>query len=140
MPTAEPGYTVTYETRPGSAAYLDFPTEAASLGNIDYFHMYRALECIEAWFSEQKNETLAAIEMGGTPTDRGGVAVRDRAVVVDDDLLVGHGPRDGLAVVELGCLLGGEAVCLVPGAVGIAAAKGVAGFGHARQRTAPLEL
>ena len=63
MPTAEPGYTVTYETRPGSAAYLDSPTQAASLENIDYFHMYRALECIEAWFSEQANETLAAIEL-----------------------------------------------------------------------------
>jgi len=63
LPTAQPGYTMTYETRPDSAAYLDSPTEAASLGNIDYFHIYRALECIEAWFSEQKNETLAAMDL-----------------------------------------------------------------------------
>ena len=41
MPTAEVRYTLTYETRPGSAAYLDSPTEAASLENIDYFHIYR---------------------------------------------------------------------------------------------------
>ena len=63
MPTAEVRYTLTYETRPGSAAYLDSPTEAASFGNIDYFHIYGALKCIEAWFVEQKNETLAAIEL-----------------------------------------------------------------------------
>ena len=62
MPTAEPRYTLSYETRPGSAAYLDSPTEAASVENIDYFHMYQAFKCIEAWFGEQKNETLAAIE------------------------------------------------------------------------------
>ena len=30
MPTAEPRYTLSYETRQGSAAYLDSPTEAAS--------------------------------------------------------------------------------------------------------------
>lgn len=63
MPTAEVRYTLTYETRPGSAAYLDSPTEAASLGNIDYFHIYSALKSIEAWFGEQKNEPLAAIEL-----------------------------------------------------------------------------
>ena len=62
MPTAEVPYTLSYETRPGSAAYLDSPTEAASVENIDYFHMYQAFKCIEAWFGEQKNETLAAIE------------------------------------------------------------------------------
>ena len=62
MPTAEPRYALSYETRQGSAAYLDSPTEAASVENIDYFHMYQAFKCIEAWFGEQKNETLAAIE------------------------------------------------------------------------------
>ena len=62
MPTAETAYTLTYETRPGSAAYLDSPTEAASAENIDYFHIYQAFDCIETWFGEQKNETLAAIE------------------------------------------------------------------------------
>jgi hypothetical protein len=62
MPTAEPRYTLSYETRQGSAAYLDSPTEAASVENIDYFHMYQAFKCIQAWFGEQKNETLAAVE------------------------------------------------------------------------------
>jgi len=37
MPAAEVRYTLSYETRPGSAAYLDSPTEAASFENIDYF-------------------------------------------------------------------------------------------------------
>ena len=63
MPTAELRYTLTYETRPGSASYLDSPTEAASFGNIDYFHIYQALKSIETWFGEQRNETLAAIEL-----------------------------------------------------------------------------
>ena len=63
MPTAEVRYSLTYETRPDSAAYLDSPTEDASFDNIDYFHIYQALRNIESWFGEQPNETLAAIEL-----------------------------------------------------------------------------
>lgn len=63
MPTADVRYSMTYETRPGSAAFLDSPSQAASLGNIDYFHIYQALQSIEGWFAEQSNETLAAIEL-----------------------------------------------------------------------------
>lgn len=63
MPTAEVRYTLSYETRPGSEAYLDAPSEALSLENIDYFHVFAALKTIEAWFGEQQNETLAAIEL-----------------------------------------------------------------------------
>ena len=63
VPTAELRYDVEYQTRPGSADFLKCPTEAASLSNIDYFHMYQAQQCIEAWFAEQDNEPLAAIEL-----------------------------------------------------------------------------
>lgn len=63
MPTADVRYSLTYETRPGSAAYLDSPTEDASRDNIDFFHIYQALQCIESWFGGQPNETLAAIEL-----------------------------------------------------------------------------
>lgn len=63
MPTAKVRYSLSYETRPGSAEYLDAPTEAASLENIDFFHIFGALETIEAWFGERQNEPLAAIEL-----------------------------------------------------------------------------
>lgn len=63
LPQSELRYTLTYETRPGSAAYLDDPQEEASAGNIDYFHMYLAFTVVHAWFEEQENATLAAINL-----------------------------------------------------------------------------
>ena len=63
LPQSELRYTLTYETRPGSAEYLDDPQAAASLENIDYFHMHRAFTIVQAWFGEQPNATLAAIDL-----------------------------------------------------------------------------
>jgi hypothetical protein len=63
LPRTELRYTLTYETRPGSAAYLDEPQAAASLGNIDYFHMYGAFTIVQAWFAEQEDATAAAIDL-----------------------------------------------------------------------------
>ncbi|WP_138757346.1 DUF262 domain-containing protein [Modestobacter altitudinis] len=63
LPRTELRYTLTYETRPGSAAYLDEPQAAASLGNIDYFHMYGAFTIVQAWFEEQEDATAAAIDL-----------------------------------------------------------------------------
>lgn len=63
LPHSEPRYTLTYETRPGSAAYLDSPQAEAAPGNIDYFHMYQAFTVVNAWFEEQENATLAAINL-----------------------------------------------------------------------------
>ena len=63
LPKTESRYTLTYETRPGSAAYLDDPQATASLDNIDYFHMYRAFTVVQAWFEEQENPTLAAYKL-----------------------------------------------------------------------------
>ena len=63
LPQSQLRYTLTYETRPGSAAYLDDPQEQASQGNIDYFHMYQAFTVVQAWFEEQENATLAAINL-----------------------------------------------------------------------------
>jgi len=48
FPESVPRYTLTYETRPGSAEYLDDPQEEASEENIDYFHMYQAFTVIQA--------------------------------------------------------------------------------------------
>jgi hypothetical protein len=63
LPQSELRYNLTYETRPGSVAYLDDPQAVASIENIDYFHMYRAFTVVQAWFGEQQNATLAAIDL-----------------------------------------------------------------------------
>lgn len=63
LPESAPRYTLEYETRPGSAAYLDHPQEAEASTNIDYSHMYRASVVVRAWFEEQDNATLAAINL-----------------------------------------------------------------------------
>ena len=63
LPQSELKYTLTYETRPGSAEYLDDPQEDASSGNIDYFHMYGAYVVVQQWFAEQGNASLAAINL-----------------------------------------------------------------------------
>src|SRR4051794_32768436 len=63
LPELELRYTLRYQTRPGSEAYLDDPQAAASSKNIDYFHMYRAFAVVQAWFAEQDNATAAAIDL-----------------------------------------------------------------------------
>lgn len=63
LPHSEPRYTITYETRPGSGAYLDAPEAATSSDNIDYFHMHRAWTVVQEWFDEQENATAAAIDL-----------------------------------------------------------------------------
>lgn len=55
LPTARAGYSITYETRPDSKRYLDELTEADATTNIDFFHMYGAYKCIEAWFDQAGN-------------------------------------------------------------------------------------
>ncbi len=42
-------YSIEYETRPGSAGYLEEPTAAKSEDNIDYFHIFGAYRCIQQW-------------------------------------------------------------------------------------------
>src|SRR5205814_106009 len=46
-----------------SEEYLDDPQASMSLANIDYFHMHRASTVVQAWFEEQPNATLAAIDL-----------------------------------------------------------------------------
>ena len=41
---------LTYMTRPGSTEYLRNPTLDKKDDNIDFFHMYVALQCINEWF------------------------------------------------------------------------------------------
>lgn len=51
LPTARAGYSIRYETRPDSAAYLEDLSEAGAASNIDFHHMYNAYRCIEEWFA-----------------------------------------------------------------------------------------
>lgn len=46
----EPSFSLAYETRPGSAAYLRDPDAAQHEANVDFFHMHQAYQCIEHWF------------------------------------------------------------------------------------------
>lgn len=63
LPHTEVNYRISYETRPGSAAFLDDPQPGGANDNIDYFHIYRAYEAVRAWFARQGKPTLAAIEL-----------------------------------------------------------------------------
>jgi hypothetical protein len=44
------GYSLRYETREGSAAYLEDLDPRQSRRNIDFFHIYESYQCIRAWF------------------------------------------------------------------------------------------
>jgi len=51
-----PQYSLTYDTRPKSRAYLQAPDPSLADDNIDFFHLHAAYTCIQAWF-EQKGPT-----------------------------------------------------------------------------------
>ena len=57
LPTAATNYSITYQTREGSKAYLDELNEADADRNIDFFHMFGAYQCIEAWFAQFEHRT-----------------------------------------------------------------------------------
>lgn len=57
LPSAVTNYSITYETRPGSKAYLDLLSEDDAAHNIDYFHLFHAYRCIEEWFAQFEHRT-----------------------------------------------------------------------------------
>lgn len=57
LPTAAANYSITYETRPGSQAYLRSLSASVANTNIDFFHMFGAYQCIEAWFAQFEHRT-----------------------------------------------------------------------------------
>lgn len=63
LPRAARRYTLDYETRSGSAAFLDAPAYAQSRENIDFHHIFSAVQAIEKWFSNQADPTTAAINL-----------------------------------------------------------------------------
>jgi hypothetical protein len=71
LPSAAANYSITYETRPGSKAYLDHPIEASASTNIDFFHMFRAYRCIDRWFAAFEHRTThEATRLYGALFDR----------------------------------------------------------------------
>lgn len=60
LPAAEVRYSLEYETRVGSKAYLENPTAELHETNIDFFHIYKAYEAIGAWFAERGHRRLQA--------------------------------------------------------------------------------
>ena len=61
----EPRFSLAYETRPGSAAYLRNPDEAQRDANIDFFHMHQAYRCIRNWFEAAAQQTDDGQVAGG---------------------------------------------------------------------------
>jgi hypothetical protein len=61
LPTTELKYSLSYDTRPNSAAYLECPTEDDKDANIDFFFIFQASECIREWFNAADNPALAAV-------------------------------------------------------------------------------
>jgi hypothetical protein len=60
LPTAEVRYSLEYETRQDSKAYLEDPVTERHEENIDFFHLYRAYEAIGAWFDARGHRKLQA--------------------------------------------------------------------------------
>ena len=50
LQNAGPAYSMTYETRPDSETYLQELDPASREGNIDFYHLYLAYDCIRTWF------------------------------------------------------------------------------------------
>lgn len=62
LPTSRMNYTLEYETRPLSAAFLDAPSEAESQDNIDFFHIFSAAVVIREWFESSSDPALVAVD------------------------------------------------------------------------------
>lgn len=63
VPMADVRYTIKYETRPLSTAFLLNPTEEEASKNIDFFHMYGAWKAIGTWLEAQDDASTAAFEI-----------------------------------------------------------------------------
>ena len=61
LPSAKLSYSLEYQTRLGSAAYLQGPNEKHSSDNIDFFHIFHAATRIRAWFQSKPDPAMAAI-------------------------------------------------------------------------------
>ena len=63
-----PTFSLEYETRPSSAAYLESPDEARSQENIDFFHICEAYQCIDDWFERIEHRRQHVAQSSSTAT------------------------------------------------------------------------
>lgn len=54
-----PLYTLAYATRPDLDGFLEAPNAALADGNIDFHHIFKAIETINGWFAKRENEVEA---------------------------------------------------------------------------------
>ena len=59
-PRIKLNYSLNYETRTDSEAFLDSIDESLAKSNIDFFHIYNAYRTIDGWFNCQKDDVIAA--------------------------------------------------------------------------------
>lgn len=71
LPFIEVPYTIEYVTRPLSAEFLSDPTAEDATQNIDFFHIFQAMTCIEDWFNEYEGDkTRAGMNFFAALSDR----------------------------------------------------------------------
>ena len=58
-------YSLTYETRPNSATFLQNIDLAQANSNIDYFHIAQAYQTIDEWFRKQSDDVVVADDVYG---------------------------------------------------------------------------
>lgn len=49
-------YSLAYETRQNFDSFLENPDEEASAENVDFFHLYHAIQTIKQWFADHESE------------------------------------------------------------------------------------
>ena len=59
-PRIKLNYSLNYETRTDSEAFLDSVDEILAEANIDFFFIYNAYRTIDGWFIDQKDDVIAA--------------------------------------------------------------------------------
>ena len=59
-PRIKLNYSLNYETRTDSEAFLDSVDEMLAETNIDFFYIYSAYQTIDVWFKGQKDDVIAA--------------------------------------------------------------------------------
>jgi len=59
-PRIKINYSLNYETRTGSEAFLDSVDVTLAESNIDFFYIFNAYQTIDGWFKGQKDDVIAA--------------------------------------------------------------------------------
>lgn len=87
-------FTLDYETRPNLLDFLDEPTEALAQGNVDFFHLFEAINSIENWFSDKESlvEKIKIALLNDTKVIWFQLSERDNAVDAFTRLNVGKIP------------------------------------------------